>query len=85
MTTAQRQAHLFAHGWEWVGAGYVPPIADNDRFADGAGFRMQSGLYSLSTAIRECLARENPQATPNEDGRYYHGQQPTDLDPGQPW
>ena len=32
--------------------------------------------YSLSVAIRECIARENPTAHPNELGRYYHGEEP---------
>jgi hypothetical protein len=76
MSDDQRDAYLIAHGWRNVGAGWIPPIGPESQAIGGAIWTSESGLYSLSTAIREQFARENPDAAPNELGRYYHGRAP---------
>jgi hypothetical protein len=73
MTDAARNAYLLAHGWQNVGAGWIPGGGTEHHVAGGVIRTMDSGLYSRSTAIREQLAREDPDAVPNELGRYYHG------------
>ena len=37
---------------------------------------MSSGVYSLRTAVREIMAREDTDARPNKAGRYYQGPSP---------
>jgi hypothetical protein len=79
MSDDERDAYLTAAGWRNFGPGWIPPTgADQEqRLPGGAGIiTMDSGLYSRSTAVREQLAREYPDAVPNHLGRYYHGSKP---------
>jgi hypothetical protein len=69
MSKDERRAYLENAGWQWVGAGYIPPGPQDP---SGVIFKTDSGLYSLTTAIHEVLAREDPLATPDANGRYYH-------------
>lgn len=74
-----RARYLEARGWQWMGAGWFTPIGPEDTFAGGQGMISASGMYSTSTAIREQFAREDPDATPGEFGRYWHGEEPADA------
>lgn len=77
MSDDDRNSYLLAHGWLSTGAGWIPPGGTEQHVPGGGVIRtMDSGLYSRSTAIRERLAREDPDAVPNELGRYYHGNEP---------
>lgn len=81
MSDDKRNDYLLAHGWWSTGAGWIPPDGTEEHVPSGGVIRtMTSGLYSRSTAIREALAREeNPDAVPNELGRYYRGAEPEDT------
>jgi hypothetical protein len=76
MSDGERDDYLLARGWQFVGAGWIPPSGPEDQAMGGRIQMMTSGLYSRSTAIREQLAREDQDSVPNELGRYYHGAEP---------
>jgi hypothetical protein len=76
MSDDERDATLVAAGWQFVGAGWIPPVGPEDQAMGSAVQVSTSGLYSMSVGIREQLARENPDAVPNELGRYWHGSAP---------
>lgn len=76
MSDDERDAYLSARGWEFIGIGWFPPSEAADSHAAGRVQWHPSGVYSLSTAIREQLAREDPGSAPDELGRYYHGAEP---------
>jgi hypothetical protein len=86
MTDDERDDYLTAHGWQNIGVGWVPSGGTEEQFPGGAVIRTlpRGGLYSRSSAIREALAREDPDATPDAVGRYYHGDEPEDSI-GQRW
>jgi hypothetical protein len=79
MSDSEREAYLVARGWQNVGVGWISPAGAHPRFGGrvldltGGG-----GMYSLSTAIREQLARECPGSAPDERGRHYRGSEPDD-------
>jgi hypothetical protein len=76
MSDDERDAYLATRGWQFCGAGWIPPVGPEDQAMGGRIQFIRSGLYSRSTAIREQLAREDPGSVPNEFGRYYHGAEP---------
>jgi hypothetical protein len=84
MSDDERDAYLTDHGWQNVGVGWFPPGASaiqTEPDPDIIGIVIRpggGGLYSRSSAIREQLAREHPDAVPNELGRYYQGDEPAD-------
>ena len=81
MSDDEREAYLIAHGWQFVGAGWIPAGGTQQHYPDGIVIIRPpggGGLYSRSTAVREQLAREDPDAVPDELGHYYHGSQPDD-------
>jgi hypothetical protein len=78
MSDDDREAYLVARKWENAGVGWFPPGGTEVQLPGGS-IRTNltgGGLYSLSTAIREQLARECLDSTPNELGRHYHGSEP---------
>ena len=71
MTGDEQAAYLTERGWRFIWVGWLPPHEAADVLAPGVT-RTPSGMYSLSGAVREQLAREDPDAVPDEHGRYYH-------------
>src|SRR6266480_4405396 len=86
MTDSEREQYITACGWAFIGAGWFPPAGFEDQRMGGMIRHSPSGIYSLSTAIREQFAREDPDAKPNHLGRYYHGtvEHDPNPDPGEP-
>jgi hypothetical protein len=86
MSDDERDAYLTSHGWQNVGAGWVPGVVTEEHFPGGGVVQTfpTGGLYSRSSAIREQLAREQSDAVPDELGRYYHGSEPENTI-GQRW
>jgi hypothetical protein len=77
MSDDDRDDYLTAAGWQNTGMGWLSPSTTEKRLPGGGVILTNtSGLFSRSTAIREQLAREQPDAVPNELGRYYHGTEP---------
>jgi hypothetical protein len=76
MSDEERETYLTDRGWRYVGAGWIPPTGLEHEEMGGVAWLSQSGMYSLSTAIREQLAREDSDASPDLFGRYYHGSEP---------
>jgi hypothetical protein len=79
MSDPDRTAYLIAAGWMGTGAGWFPPGGTEEHLPGGSIIRTNptgGGMYSRSMAIREQLAREQPDAVPNEIGRHYHGSEP---------
>jgi hypothetical protein len=85
MSDDERDHYLAAHGWQNVGAGWIAPGASavqTEPCPEVIGIVIRpgsGGMFSRSTAIREQLAREYPDAVSNELGRYYHGSEPRDA------
>lgn len=79
MSDGERDAYLTARDWEFIGVGWFPPSEAADSKMGGRMQFRPSGVYSMSTAIREQLAREDPDSVPDEHGRYYHGTEPADF------
>lgn len=79
MSDDERERYVTACGWTFMGAGWFPPAGAEDHEMGGRIRFRQSGIYSLSTAVREQLAREDPDAEPDHLGRYYHGAEPAGV------
>ena len=79
MSGDDRQAYLEARGWRFMGAGWFAPGGVEDQAMGGLIQMSPSGMFSMSTAIREQFAREDEHGTPDEFGRYWHGQEPADA------
>jgi hypothetical protein len=76
LDTNQRREFLTQHGWKWTGAGWIAPNAIDHHEMDGRVFLLRDdsgGMFSLTTAVLEQLARDDPDNynTPDEWGRYY--------------
>ncbi len=79
MSDEEQLRYVLGSGWQWAGMGYVPS-GESQRSRGPGGIRVvttgHSGIYSLRTAVRECLARAQQGAQPGSDGRYYQGPVP---------
>jgi hypothetical protein len=80
MTDDERIEHLEERGWQNMGIGWFPPGGDRKSLTGGFILRTSSGgCFSLSSAIREQLARETPGTTPDALGRHYCGSEPANA------
>lgn len=71
MSDAEQAAYLTGCGWRFIFIGWLPPSEAADILAPGVRLT-PSGAYSQSRAVREQLAREDPESVPDGLGRYYH-------------
>jgi hypothetical protein len=79
MSDGARNGYLVAHGWQDTGVGWWPRGGTEKHFPGGEVILTNTaggGLYSRSSAIREQLAREDPDSGPDDLGRYYHSGEP---------